>query len=144
MQMKRAVLHETLENIERSVSGDIRKEKGRELKAVTWNEDSVEENKRRLLGETKQPRTVKEVSIHEQIEREPLKASTVDEDSVKGGNDRNHSVQTTPVGRNESIEKFPKLSSRRHRRANKRNHEFRVERCLTDEQQYVKDGARRS
>ena len=146
MQIKRALLHETLENIERSVSGDICKEKGRELslKAVTWNEDSVEVYKRRLLGETKQPRTVKEVSIHEQIEREPLKAGTVDEDSVKGGNDRNHSVQTTPVGRNETIEKFPKLSSRRHRRANKRNHEFRVERCLTDKQYHVKDGARRS
>ena len=63
MQMKRAVLHETLENIERSVSRDIRKEKGRELslKAVTWNEDSVEGGTnrnhsifgRRLLGETK-------------------------------------------------------------------------------------------
>ena len=42
--MNRAVLNETLENNERSVSGDIRKEKRRELsfKAVTWNEDSVE------------------------------------------------------------------------------------------------------
>ena len=43
IQMKRAVRNETLENIERSVFGNIRKEEGRELslKAATWNEDSI-------------------------------------------------------------------------------------------------------
>ena len=58
IQMKRAVRNETLENIERSVFGNIRKEEGREL---------------------------------------PLKAVTWDGDFVKGGNDRNHSFQTTLV-----------------------------------------------
>ena len=52
----------------------------------------------------------------QKYQRSALGGITVHEDSIKGGSDRNQS----------------NMSSRRHQRANKRTHEFRVERCLTD------------